>query len=283
MPPFCVLIVSACLCFLFSTNALRPGVPKCLSLPSSMPLAPVGVAPPTAAAGDAVAAALAQPTAAAGTPARGRQRSTNPKAASATDEDGAAPTPAKKRPGAKRLPRPKLDFDDELAKIAQHAKDAKKVLQKHMVEKRNAARRKSRLVKKASKLPTDDLYRIAVLKRVGQLDLFFGENVVNNLKPEEMTDEQKKKALERLQQLLGGTSPGVPLGAPPTKTPQLPAPSVPALEGEESQVEAAEDGAGDPGNETDAPPGLEEDGGEAMDEEANSDDDEKEEERPRID
>ena len=108
-------------------------------------------------------------------------------------------------PNGRRGPRPKLDFDEEMAKIAEEAKKAKKVLNAHMAEKRNAARRKSRLVKKASKLPTDDLYRIAVLKRCGHLEQFFGaaagKQVPESSAP--LSEEEKKLAIERLQNLLG--------------------------------------------------------------------------------
>ena len=111
---------------------------------------------------------------------------------------------AKPLPGGRRGPRPKLDFDEEMAKIAQQAKEAKKILNAHMADKRNAARRKSRLVKKASRLPTDDLYRIAVLKRCGHLERFFGsgkDGDPNKAAP--LSDEDKKMAMERLQNLLG--------------------------------------------------------------------------------
>ena len=120
--------------------------------------------------------------------------------------DGMAPPIAKAKPGpgGRRGPRPRLDFDEEMSKIALQAKEAKKVLNAHMAEKRNAARRKSRLVKKASKLPTDDLYRIAVLKRCGHLEKFFGnakKGDADTVDP--LSEEDKKLAIERLKNLLG--------------------------------------------------------------------------------
>ena len=131
----------------------------------------------------------------------------SPPPASACKPNGAcekSSTPVKSVAKAKRLPRPKLDYDVELEKITQSARDAKKVLKAHMAEKRNAARRKSRLVRKASKLPTDDLYRIAVLKRCGNLDAFFAtQNTTIEDTPEELTPEQRAKVVERLQKLLG--------------------------------------------------------------------------------
>ena len=63
---------------------------------------------------------------------------------------------------------------------------------------------KSRLVKKASKLPTDDLYRIAALKRCGHLERFFGNAKKEDAKTvEPLSEEDKKLAIERLKNLLG--------------------------------------------------------------------------------
>ena len=114
----------------------------------------------------------------------------------------------KKGKGGPRGPRPRLDFDLEIDAISARAKDAKKVLQAHMAEKRNAARRKSRLVKKASKLPTDDLYRIAVLKRVGQLDLLLG-SATAQIKAPVMSEEQKETVVKRLRTIIDAESGGL--------------------------------------------------------------------------
>ena len=80
----------------------------------------------------------------------------------------AAPAPkavAKKEATRKRPPRPKLDYDDNLALIQQQIKDSKKVLKAHARDRKNMERRRSRLFKKASDLSHDDLARIVTHKR----------------------------------------------------------------------------------------------------------------------
>ena len=59
-----------------------------------------------------------------------------------------------------------LDLDDVVTAARKRAKEAKTVLKYKQHEARLAERKKMRLVAKASKLPSDDLLRIGLYKRV---------------------------------------------------------------------------------------------------------------------
>lgn len=78
-----------------------------------------------------------------------------------------APKPKATPLGRKRVRIPDMDkaIDDTTSVVAQ----AKKNLKAAAVQRRNAQRRRSRLVAKAAKLPADDLVKIAVYKRTNFL------------------------------------------------------------------------------------------------------------------
>ena len=74
----------------------------------------------------------------------------------------------KAAPKAKQLARvrSRIDLDDDVEHAKLAAKEAKKQLRKKVTDAKLARKKKMRLVTKASKLPSDDLYRIALYKRV---------------------------------------------------------------------------------------------------------------------
>ena len=124
---------------------------------------------------------------------------------------------------------------------------------------------KSRLVKKASKLPTDDLSRIAALKRCGHLERFFGNAKKGDAKTvEPLSEEDKKLAIERLKNLLGedaeinvsSTSSGSGQnGAGQGAAPAANAAAAAALaDGEEEKENGEEGDADDDESSTDAEP-----------------------------
>ena len=89
--------------------------------------------------------------------------------ASAKVENAKASAPIALRPagGKKRGRVP--DLDSALSETALHVNQAKKILRAAANDRRNAMRRRARIVHKSAKLPADDLYKIAVYKRTNFL------------------------------------------------------------------------------------------------------------------
>jgi hypothetical protein len=77
---------------------------------------------------------------------------------------------ANANPQGRRLPRPRIDLDDSIAKAQESFKLAAKAMAKARAEARNEKRKKARLYKKCAQLSALDLERIAVLKRSGLWD-----------------------------------------------------------------------------------------------------------------
>ena len=77
------------------------------------------------------------------------------------------PSSAKAKAKTKRVPKPKIDLDDEIRQANSLAEMSRKMLSAARASSRNNRKAKQRLVKKASKLSPADLERIAVLKRCG--------------------------------------------------------------------------------------------------------------------
>jgi hypothetical protein len=67
----------------------------------------------------------------------------------------------------KRRRAPKIDIDAAISRYQEEVKRAAKLMQEARRQARNERRKKQRLMKKASSLTSDDLERIAVLKRCG--------------------------------------------------------------------------------------------------------------------
>ena len=63
-----------------------------------------------------------------------------------------------------------LDFADNIKKARHQLADAKKLIKQKKKELRNEQRRKSRLVKKASKLDENDLLQALVMKKKNKLE-----------------------------------------------------------------------------------------------------------------
>ena len=70
----------------------------------------------------------------------------------------------------RRASRPPIDLDDTIAAARTAAKAAAKALAQARTEARTERKRRARLVRKASQLSSEDLERIAVLKRTGFWD-----------------------------------------------------------------------------------------------------------------
>ena len=90
-----------------------------------------------------------------------------------------APAKGKVESKAKQLTRmrSRIDLDDDVEQAKQEAKDAKKQLRKKMTDAKLARKRKMRLVTKASKLPSEDLYRIALYKRVNLMNAMVSKDM----------------------------------------------------------------------------------------------------------
>ena len=82
-----------------------------------------------------------------------------PAAAAVSSEEAASP--------GGRAKRPRIDYDDSIAKARAAMVKAQKDVADARRVARNERRKKQRLVKKAAALSPDDLERIAVLKRCG--------------------------------------------------------------------------------------------------------------------
>jgi len=76
---------------------------------------------------------------------------------------------ARGRPGG-RLKRPEIDYDTNMRAARQSMKEATKAVAAARAVQKNEARKKQRLMKKASSLSPHDLERIAVIKRCGLFD-----------------------------------------------------------------------------------------------------------------
>lgn len=70
----------------------------------------------------------------------------------------------------KRLARPKIDIDAKITDLSADILKAQKLLKETKTLQRNERRKKQRLVKKAAGLSSNDLERIAVIKRCGLWD-----------------------------------------------------------------------------------------------------------------
>lgn len=79
----------------------------------------------------------------------------------------AEPAPARKR---RKAALPRIDLDTAIAEARDAMKQAAKMLQDAKSTARNERRKKARLLKKAASLNSEDLERIAVLKRCGLWD-----------------------------------------------------------------------------------------------------------------
>ena len=95
-------------------------------------------------------------------------------AAGAGDQDSAAPAAAAgisgeeaSTPTRGRAKRPRIDYDESIAQARAAMVKAQKSVAEARRVARNERRKKQRLVKKAASLSSDDLERIAVLKRCG--------------------------------------------------------------------------------------------------------------------
>ena len=76
-------------------------------------------------------------------------------------------TPGKKAP---RLKRPEIDYDQNMKAARAAMKQAAKAVAAARALQKNEARKKQRLMKRASQLSSSDLERIAVMKRCGLFD-----------------------------------------------------------------------------------------------------------------
>jgi hypothetical protein len=73
-----------------------------------------------------------------------------------------------------RVKKPRIDIDDQISEANRLSEVLRKVAQAAKTTAKNGTRAKQRLVRKAGKLSSEDLERIAVLKRCG---LFTGANM----------------------------------------------------------------------------------------------------------
>ena len=85
----------------------------------------------------------------------------------------------KAQPKAKALSRlrSRIDLDDDVEAAKAAAREAKKALRKKVTDAKLARKKKMRLVSKASKLPSDDLYRIALYKRVNLMNAMVSKDM----------------------------------------------------------------------------------------------------------
>ena len=74
----------------------------------------------------------------------------------------------------KRLARPKIDIDAKITDLSVDIAKAQKLLKETKTLQRNERRKKQRLIKKAAGLSSNDLERIAVIKRCGLWDPALG-------------------------------------------------------------------------------------------------------------
>ena len=110
--------------------------------------------------------------------------------------------------GRRRPPRVRLDYDDQLAEIAERQKQAKKLVKDHNRERRNKERQKSRIIKKASVLNQDDLKRIIAHKRVKLTDDIFDKLRVAQTQPVTFSEDERTKVLQSLKDLIGAFEAG---------------------------------------------------------------------------
>ena len=118
---------------------------------------------------------------------------------------GAVPGPPANagKPSPQKRPRaPKIDIDAAIAAYQQEVKKAAKLMAEARKSARNEKRKKQRLMKKASSLSTDDLERIATLKRVGLWNPGLGA-------PADPASDVVPEAAD------GEAAPGTPIAAPP--------------------------------------------------------------------
>ena len=90
---------------------------------------------------------------------------------------------AKPLPAAQLLARQRsrIDLDDDVDDAKRLAKVAKDALRRKLATARAARRKKMRLVAKAAKLPSEDLYRIAVYKRVNLMNTMVSKDLRSSL------------------------------------------------------------------------------------------------------
>ena len=101
------------------------------------------------------------------------------------------------------------DIDKAIDETATVVAQAKKQLKAAAVQRRNAQRRRSRLVAKAAKLPADDLYKIAVYKRTNILAHIL-ENNKDTLKEslKNLVDQSDGASLQTLMKHLADVAGG---------------------------------------------------------------------------
>ena len=87
--------------------------------------------------------------------------------AAASSVVAAAAGAPKKKGRPSKGSRPKIDIDDEIAEANRMAEVTKKMMLAARAAQRNSKRAKQRLVRRAGKLSSADLERLAVLKRCG--------------------------------------------------------------------------------------------------------------------
>ena len=91
---------------------------------------------------------------------------------------------AKAAPRAAAVPgkrRSRIDLDEDVDAARKVAKEAKKVLRSKIAQAKMAERKKIRIVAKAAKLPTDDLLRIALHKRINIVKTAMNADVQGSL------------------------------------------------------------------------------------------------------
>ena len=124
--------------------------------------------------------------------------------ATAASRGEKAEAKGKAAPKAKQLARlrSRIDLDDDVEDAKQAAKEAKKQLRKKVTDAKLARKKKMRLVTKASKLPSDDLYRIALYKRVNLMNAMVSKDMagaVTTMLGQVDTDMLEKLLKEQLE------------------------------------------------------------------------------------
>ena len=97
-------------------------------------------------------------------------------------------------PGKRRS---RIDLDEDVDAARKVAKEAKKVLRSKIAQAKMAERKKIRIVAKAAKLPTDDLLRIALHKRINIVKTAMSADVQGSLQA-----VMDKMDVSQLQQLV---------------------------------------------------------------------------------
>lgn len=134
-------------------------------------------------------------------------------AAAAADAAACSPPPVEKR---KRQRAPRIDIDASIAAAQAEMKKAAKIMADARRDTKNERRKKQRLMKKAAGLNSEDLERIAVLKRCGMWDPITGTKFVfgrcdGHGQPEEPTPPSASSSTEAASNAgTGASSPPAP-------------------------------------------------------------------------